>query len=84
MVCMVPNNLQEMFMVTVNQNYNLVLGRFSSCPYSLIWLTISICLDLKGIPRYQWGRQKSLSRKTDKTMANKMKRKTNIEHTTLH
>ena len=39
---------------------------------------------LKGIPRYQRGRQKSLSRKTDKTMANKMKRKTNIEHTTLH
>ena len=26
----------------------------------------------------------SLSRKTDKTMANIMKRKTNIKHTTLH
>ena len=30
------------------------------------------------------GRQKSLSWKTDKTMANKMKRKTNIEYRTLH
>ena len=39
---------------------------------------------LKGNRRYQRGRQKSLSRKTDKTMANEMKRKTNIEHTTLH
>ena len=39
---------------------------------------------LKGIRRYQRGRQKSLSRKTDKTMVNKMKRKTNIEQTTLH
>ena len=38
----------------------------------------------KGIRRYQRGRQKSLSRNTDKTMANKMKRKTNIENTTLH
>ena len=37
---------------------------------------------VKGIRRYQKDRQKSLSRKTD--MANKMKRKTNIEHTTLH
>ena len=39
---------------------------------------------IKGIRRYQRGRRKSFSRKTDKTMANKMKRKTNIEHTTLH
>ena len=37
---------------------------------------------LKGIRRYQRGRQKSLSRNTDKTMANKMKRDT--EHTTQH
>ena len=36
------------------------------------------------VRRYQRGRQKSLSRKTDKTVANKIKRKTNIEHTTLH
>ena len=35
----------------------------------------------KGIRRCQRGRQKSLSRKTDKTMANKMKRKT--QNTTL-
>ena len=39
---------------------------------------------IKGIRRYQKGRQKSLSRKTDKPVANKMKRKTNIEHTKLH
>ena len=39
---------------------------------------------IKGIRRYQRGRQKSLSRKASKTMANKMKRKANIEHTTLH
>ena len=38
----------------------------------------------KGIQIYQRGRQKSFSRKTDKTMANKMNQKTNIEHTTLH
>ena len=46
---------------------------------------INIAIEiLQGIRRYQKGRQKSLSRKTDKTMANKMKRKTYIEHTTLH
>ena len=39
---------------------------------------------LKGIRRYQRGRQKSLSRKKDKAMTNKMKRKTNIENTTLY
>ena len=38
----------------------------------------------KRIQRYQRGRQKSLGRKTDKTMAKKLKLKTNIEHTTLH
>ena len=38
----------------------------------------------KGIRRYQKGRQKSLIRKTDKTMSNKMKRKTKIENKTLH
>ena len=32
----------------------------------------------------QRGRQKSFSKKTDKTMANKMKRRKNIEYTTLH
>ena len=35
----------------------------------------------KGIQIYQRGRQKSLSRKTHKTMTNKMKGKTNIELT---
>ena len=51
----------------------------SECP--VLFDTVHILL---GIRRYQRGRQKSLRRKTDKTIANKMKRKTNIEHTTLH
>ena len=38
---------------------------------------------LKGIRRLQRGRQKSLIQKTNKTMANKVKRKTKIDHTTL-
>ena len=44
----------------------------------------NVILYIKGIRRYQRGRQKSLNRKTEKTMANKMKRKTNIQNTTLH
>ena len=46
-----------------------------TCPTE-INLTFSY---LKGIRRYQRGRQKWLIRKTDKTMANKMKRKTTVE-----
>ena len=38
---------------------------------------------IKGILRYQKDRQKSLSLKTSKTMTNKIKQRTNIEHTKI-
>ena len=66
--------------------HSYVLGRVRSIvdKYNSYRKQKPYCAVLKGIQRYQRGRQKSLSRKTDKTMANKMKRKIYIEHTALH
>ena len=47
--------------------------------YIFIEIKIKYSRMLQGIRRYQSCRQKSLSRKTDKTMANQMTRKKNIE-----
>ena len=46
------------------------------------------CQGLNSVEKKEFedtkGKDRIVSRKTDKTMVNKMKRKTNIEHTTLH
>ena len=42
---------------------------------------ILLCIRNSKIPK---GQTEIVKSRTDKTMANKMKRKTNIEHTTLH